>query len=235
MNQTYALSGLTIGKPYVLTVIVDNMGLDETTAGDDDNKRPRGILHFSLTRAAGDMTVVSPWKIAGNFGGEDYVDKFRGPLNEGGFYFERKGFHLPSPPLHEFDKGSPANGTSKAGVTFYTAKLDLGLPSAEYDTPLSIVFSSDAQNTPLRALLYVNGFQFGRYINYWGPQTKFPIPEGILNHSGENWIGVAIWALEEAGASFQGMSLEANGIIATGREPVVVVNGPSYSPRHGAT
>ena len=36
----------------------------------------------------GDFDV---WKIQGNFGGEDFPDAVRGPLNEGGLSVERDG------------------------------------------------------------------------------------------------------------------------------------------------
>ncbi len=29
-----------------------------------------------------------------------------------------------------------------------------------------------------RAQLWVNGYQFGKYVNHIGPQTKFPVPQG---------------------------------------------------------
>lgn len=80
-------------------------------------KNPRGILDYSLTgHNASDIT----WKVTGNLGGEDYVDRTRGPLNEGGLYAERQGWHLPKPPAEKFASGNPLVGIQRAGVAFYT-------------------------------------------------------------------------------------------------------------------
>ena len=54
-----------------------------------------GILDYSL--AGRDQSAIT-WKLTGNLGGEEYVDKVRGPLNEGGLFAERQGFTQPYPP-----------------------------------------------------------------------------------------------------------------------------------------
>ena len=48
---------------------------------------PRGIRGYELL---GDVDFDT-WKIQGNLGGEDFPDKVRGPLNEGGLFVEREG------------------------------------------------------------------------------------------------------------------------------------------------
>lgn len=55
-----------------------------------------------------------------------------------------------------------------------------------------------------RAQLFVNGYQYGKYVNHIGPQTSFPVPEGILNYRGTNWIGLSLWAHGEDGAKLDG-------------------------------
>ena len=72
------------------------MGFEEAAPiGSNATKTPRGIMNYGLSgHASTDVT----WKITGNLGGERYVDKIRGPLNEGGLYAERNGYHLPNPP-----------------------------------------------------------------------------------------------------------------------------------------
>ncbi|KAF4337116.1 beta-galactosidase [Fusarium beomiforme] len=234
-TSTYKLPKFTKGQKHVVTVVVDNMGLHENwTPGLDEMKEPRGIVDWQITSDSGKETKVSEWKLTGNLGGEDYVDKFRGPLNEGGFFFERQGYHLPSPPLSSFKPGSPFKGISKPGVAFFTAKLPLNLPSDKYDIPLSFTFENNTASTgAYRALLYVNGFQYGKYVANIGPQTNFPVPEGILNYKGDNWIGIALWSLEKS-ANVDGLSLTAGIPVQTGRKPVKVVNGPKYLRRQGA-
>lgn len=46
-------------------------------------------------------------------------------------------------------------------------------------------------------MFWVNGYQYGKYVPHIGPQTKFPIPPGILNTQGENHLAVSIWNQQE--------------------------------------
>lgn len=177
-NSTYTLPNLTKGKSYVLTVVIDNNGLDENfIVGPDEMKSPRGVLNYDLDGHA--QSDIS-WKLAGNLGGESYIDKVRGPLNEGGLYAERQGFHQPYPPNRNWAVGNPEKGISEAGVAFYQADFKLDLPD-NYDIPLSFAFGNTTVNEGVpayRAQLWINGYQFGKYVNNVGPQTKFPVPEG---------------------------------------------------------
>ncbi|POR33267.1 Beta-galactosidase [Tolypocladium paradoxum] len=237
-NSTYPLSGtLRSGARYVVTVVVDSTGLDENfNSGFDNMKSPRGIIDYALLSANGSATAtpISPWKLTGNLGGESYADRFRGPLNEGGLFFERQGYHLPAPPLRRFSRGSPFAGTDRAGIAFYAAKLHLDYSADKYDIPLSFVFDKDAAAADFRATLFVNGFQYGKYASNIGPQSDFPVPEGILNYRGGNWIGVAVWALDKGGAKVPGLRLKAGTPVLTGRERVVLVRSPAYSTRRDA-
>lgn len=72
-NSTYTLPNLVAGKNYVLTVVVDNNGLHESwVVGTDEMKTPVGIINYAL--GSRDQTAIT-WKITGNLGGEQYVDK----------------------------------------------------------------------------------------------------------------------------------------------------------------
>jgi hypothetical protein len=72
-NATYPLPTLVSGKSYIFTIVVDNNGMDENWAvGADLMKAPRGILDYDL--AGRDPSVIS-WKLTGNLGGEQYIDK----------------------------------------------------------------------------------------------------------------------------------------------------------------
>ncbi|CAG7555146.1 unnamed protein product [Fusarium equiseti] len=234
-TSTYKLPKVQKGKKYVVTIIIDNMGLNGNwVPGQEVGKEPRGILDWSIKSASGKETKILKWKITGNLGGEDYIDKFRGPRNEGGFFFERQGYHLPSAPTKNFKSGSPFKGITKPGVSFYTAKLNLDLPLDKYDIPLSFEFKNNTASTgSYRALLYVNGFQYGRYTSNIGPQSSFPVPEGVFNYGGENWIGIGLWALEK-GANLEGFNLKIGHPVQTGRDPVKYVKAPKYAPRRGA-
>lgn len=183
-NKTYTLPSLNAGKPYVMTVVVDEMGMDENyVVGQNEMKNPRGILRYHLS---GHKDSDVSWKLTGNLGGEDYADKVRGPLNEGGLWAERQGYHLPGAPISNWTSSSgPAEGLSKAGVRFYAANIPLNIPVG-WDVPLSFTFTNSSSSTgagnaapAYRVQTYVNGYQFGKYVNNIGPQTSFPVPQGI--------------------------------------------------------
>jgi hypothetical protein len=177
-NASYTLPNVAAGKSYIFTVVVDNNGLDENwVVGPDEMKLPRGILNYALSgHAQSDIT----WKLTGNLGGEAYIDKVRGPLNEGGLYAERQGFTQPYPPNHNWVAGAPEMGIDSAGIAFYQADFSLDLPK-NYDIPLFFNFGNTTVNGSVadyRAQLWVNGYQFGKYVNNIGPQSSYPVPQG---------------------------------------------------------
>ena len=105
-------------------------------------KNPRGILDYELV---GRPKTAVTWKITGNLGGERYVDKARGPLNEGGMYAERQGWHLPKPPTIGWETSKPSTGISSAGIGFFSTSFDLSVPEG-YDTPLSFTFTNSTSS-----------------------------------------------------------------------------------------
>ncbi|KAJ5961253.1 Glycoside hydrolase family 35 [Penicillium vulpinum] len=231
-NGTYALPTLKKGKSYVLTVVLDNMGLDENwVIGVDEMKYPRGILNYELSgRSASDIT----WKLTGNLGGEDYLDIARGPLNEGGLYAERQGFHQPKPPTESWKSGSPFDGLSAPGIKFYSASFDLNVEKG-WDVPMYFDFgNSTSSPAAYRAQLYVNGFQYGKYVNNIGPQTSFPVPEGILNYRGTNYLALSLWVLEPNGAKLESFDMIHTTPVLTALDEVKSVEQPQYKKRKGA-
>lgn len=242
-NSTLTLPNLTSGKKYTITVVIDHMGLDEDwTIGTETMKNPRGILNYALD---GHTQSDVSWKLTGNLGGEDYKDLSRGPLNEGGIYVERAGLHLPgalSAPgvTWQPSAGPVVDGISKPGISFFATEFDLGLPSG-YDIPLSFTFTNATSNATggskapaYRVQLFVNGWQFGKYVNNVGPQTKFPVPEGILNYHGTNYVAVTLWGLDAGPTKVGGLDLTVDGIVWTGLGEIGVVQGEKYKKREGA-
>ncbi|KAL4970537.1 glycoside hydrolase family 35 protein [Aspergillus stella-maris] len=231
-NGTYTLPSLESGQDYVFTVVVDNMGLNENwVIGQDEMKNPRGILNYRL---AGHDASDLIWKITGNLGGEDYIDKSRGPLNEGGLYAERHGFHQPYPPSNTkgWKSSSPLDGLSSAGVAFYTASFDLDIESG-WDVPIFFNIANSTTPAPAyRVQLYVNGWQYGKYVNTIGPQTAFPVPEGILNYRGTNWIAVTLWAQEKNGAKLDSFELSHGTPVKTTLD-VELAEQPRFKARKG--
>lgn len=203
-NLTVQLPQVNAGSEYVLTVLIDHLGLTENfNPGNDTMREPRGLLSYKLSSPSSSVPIT--WKLTGNLGGEHYIDKTRGPLNEGGMYFERQGYHLPGAPVNKSSiftlKESPLTGFSGPGVHFYATTFDLNLPTPDYDIPLAFIFTNSSSSSgsgpaKFRTQLYVNGFQFGKYVNHIGPQTSYPVPEGILNYHGENYVGISLWNQE---------------------------------------
>ncbi|KAE8380239.1 glycoside hydrolase superfamily [Aspergillus bertholletiae] len=228
-------AALSPGKPYTITVLIDHMGYDEEAPGTDAIKFPRGILDYSLSGHAHQSDLR--WKMTGNLGGEQYRDPIRGPLNEGAMFAERQGYHLPYPPSDTWEARSPfTKGIEQPGVGFFTTSFPLDLPEG-YDIPLRFVFAfngsaSGVHTRNYRCQLYVNGFQFGKFVNNLGPQTDFPVPEGILNYNGINHIAVTLWGLD-GGAALgpKGLHLVASRPIWSGYRKPVAVEWPRYVER----
>ena len=145
-TSTFPLQNLTSGAAYVLTVAIDLTGLDENYgAGDSGLKNPRGILDYELQGR--DDAAVS-WKLTGNFGGENYADLDRGPLNEDGFYAVRHGYHLPGAPSDGFTAGNPiTQGLTGPGIGFYATSFDLDFPTGYGPSP----FPSPSPLSPFTA------------------------------------------------------------------------------------
>lgn len=144
-NATYQLPQLESGSDYVLTILLDYMGLEESgTVGADKMKTPRGVLDYRLSGR--DPSSIT-WKLTGNLGGETYRDRVRGPLNEGRLFAERQGWHLPFPPSQNWISSSPFVGIPGPGVGFYSAQFDLDMPQG-WDIPLSFTFGNSTFPPP---------------------------------------------------------------------------------------
>ncbi|CAE6362056.1 unnamed protein product [Rhizoctonia solani] len=191
----------------------DNMGLEMTvdwTA--DSSKSPRGIRGYELIGGA-----FTEWKVQGKQGGyTGFKDKLRGIQNEGGLYGERQGWHLPGFDDSQWAKVDLSNGIpgNQAGVGWFRTTFSLDITQA-YDVPISFEFENEP--APYRALLFVNGWLMGRYIGNLGPQFKFPVLEGILNHHGENTVALAVWSMENTQLS-PNLKLTIEGIFDSGYE-----------------
>jgi len=210
-----AISPLNLKKSgNVLTVVVDYHGHDQTsTAKGVEN--PRGILGASLSPAITGTTGFKEWKIQGNAGGSANIDAIRGPMNEGGLYGERVGWHLPSfkPETPQFDRTSPFIGIAKSGIQFYITTFHLNVDS-DLDVPIGIELASPA-GTVARVMIWINGYQYGKYVPHIGPQTRFPIPPGVLNNRGLNTLSLSLWAMTDAGAKLDKVELFTYGSYQT--------------------
>lgn len=53
-------------------------------------------------------------------------------------------------------------------------------------------------------------------VNNIGPQTVYPVPEGVLNHNGNNYVALTLWSLDGSGAALTNFSLEPQAEIMRG-------------------
>ncbi|KZP00442.1 glycoside hydrolase family 35 protein [Calocera viscosa TUFC12733] len=224
-NTLFPFQGAVIaGKDNIVTVIQDNMGLNETQDDNaDTSKSPRGIRGYEIQG----HNYFTSWKVQGKLGGyTNFPDKTRGVFNEGGFYGERAGWHLPDFDDSAWESRPLSTGLSSAGVGMFRTTFDLNIPTG-LDVPLSFDFDPTPQ--AYRALLFVNGWQVGRRVANLGPQYSFPVHQGILDYSGTNTVAVLLWAMEDTGATTS-LNVTVNGVFDGGIGPISLDN-PGWSSR----
>ncbi|KAF9220869.1 glycoside hydrolase family 35 protein [Gyrodon lividus] len=213
---------LSYNQDNVITILQDNMGLNESGSAIDEEKSPRGVRGFML-----DTGDFGEWKVQGKIGGyTNYPDKARGVLNEGGLYGERVGWHLPGYDTSSWVSRDLSEGLpdAAAGVGFFVTTFDLNIPEG-FDVPMSFTFDQSSQ--PYRAQLYVNGWMMGKRVANLGPQYKFPVQPGILNYNGANTVAVALWAMEPITIS-PTLQLIIDGVYEGGVGSIEV-NNPGWS------
>ncbi|AHH95940.1 beta-galactosidase [Kutzneria albida] len=213
-------AGTVLGQgDNVVSVLTVNMGHDEDYNPSNGNKSARGLLGAALTGAP--LTPIT-WRLQGVRGGEDGLDPVRGPLNTGGLYGERAGWSLPGYPDQSWARVSlPANDTTP-GVSWYRTSATLNLPQGQ-DTSIGLEIA-DSPSRHYRALLFVNGWQLGQYVNDTGPQHSFPVPNGVLNPHGANSIAIAVWNTDGSTGGLGKVRLVNYGSYAS---PLTVALNPS--------
>ena len=184
---------------HTIAVMVRNNSHNWDLMADDAHREARGLIAASLSVLGGQrFGVPIAWRIQGRHGGEDGSDKLRGPLNNGGLYGEREGWHLPlggsAPAVAGWDKAKPGDAPPAPGTYWLRTRVPLALPKG-HDTQLGLAFGdtnkprSDRDN---RVLIFVNGWNMGQFAANIGPQRVFVIPPGILNPHGDNTIALAV-------------------------------------------
>jgi hypothetical protein len=58
-----------------------------------------------------------------------------------------------------------------------------------------------------QAMIYLNGWLIGRYINNLGPQGTFYLPQGLLQTNGTNMLAIAEWSLVPGAGGLGAVSL----------------------------
>ncbi|KAI8222604.1 putative beta-galactosidase B [Colletotrichum sp. SAR 10_86] len=209
----FSFENATLAKEgdNILVVVMDNSGHDLREAA----LAPRGITNATLLGPDASTYKFSEWRIAGTAGRNDLIDTVRGPINEGGLYAERVGAALPGFPDEDWETLSSSNETLSvpdAGIKVFRTVVPLDVP-AGLDVSISFRLTASSNDTfaptqegysnQLRALLFVNGYQYGRFNPYIGNQIHYPVPTGILNYNGDNTIAVTIWSQSAQGAELK--------------------------------
>ncbi|KAJ7208991.1 glycoside hydrolase superfamily [Mycena pura] len=227
-NDTYAFPAhALVAGQNVITVVHDNMGMEEARANQFSEflKTPRGIQGYFLLDSKSQPT----WKVQGKLGGfQDFPDRVRGIMNEGGFFGDRAGWHLPGFDDSAWSTSKLSTGLSRAGVRYFRTTFDLDVP-AGYDVKMSFNFPPYGDGT-YRAFLYVNGWNMGRYVANLGPQNRFPVPAGILDYNGANTVVLAVWATSDDGAKITSFDLTVDSVVEGGTGPAAT-NNPSWVKR----
>ncbi|KAJ7058088.1 glycoside hydrolase family 35 protein [Mycena amicta] len=217
-------TGALLAGDNVITIVQDNMGLNETISGNDSPKSPRGVRGFKLDTGAFDA-----WKVQGKVGGYNgFLDKTRGVFNEGGLFGERQGWHLPGFDTSSWAARDLATGLpgGSAGVGFFVTTFNLEIP-AGVDAFISFTFE-EPLGQDYRAYLFVNGWMMGKRVANLGPQSKFPVHQGILDYQGVNTVAVALWSMGRTPVT-PNLQLVLDGLL-DGGVPGVTTNNPVWSP-----
>jgi hypothetical protein len=90
----------------------------------------------------------------------------------------KTGAHLPGFPDSYWEQSSssactPYAGIGKAGISAYRTSFELDLPT-DVDIPVALKFERTPESS-YRSVVYVNGWQFGRFNSKDGPQVLFPV------------------------------------------------------------
>jgi beta-galactosidase GanA len=168
----------------------------------------------------GGTKPVIRWRLQG----EAAADPVRGPLNTGGLYGEREGWHLPG----YGDGGWPVVDLPRAewrrqGVTWYRTGFRLAVePGVDASIGLEL---TDDPTRAYRVQIFLNGWNMGQYVNDVGPQHTFVLPNGILRTRGANTLALAALSdgTTESGPGEVRLTLLGS---AAGGVPVTVVPSP---------
>lgn len=214
---------------HVVSVMVRNNGHNWDLDADDFHKEARGLISASLQSAAGrSFAVPIEWRIQGRRGGEDIADPVRGVPNNGGLHGEREGWHLPGFDDSGWQRVSAAPAQLKPGTTWYRTRFNLAVPERQ-DATIALAFGdTDKPRSAARyrVLIFVNGWHMGQFIAHVGPQRVFPIPEGILDHRGENRIALAVTSDGAPGNALEPVRLVTMRNVKGGL-PVRMVSAPA--------
>jgi beta-galactosidase GanA len=235
---TFPASAVKAGQDNVIAVLTENMGQDESFENSlqlDSDKTPRGIENVELNVSTGSAPVVT-WRLMGADAAQAERDPVRGPTNPAGLGESNAGWALPGYPDSSWTPvnlpDSWAARNVPPGIAWYRTSFSLHIPHDVW-APLGLRLTPPGGGTPgpgkadFQALIYLNGWLVGRYINNLGPQNMFYLPQGLLRTDGQNTLAIAEWSLAGGAGGLGQVSLVPYEILRGGI-PVQNVASPGY-------
>jgi hypothetical protein len=205
---------------HVLSVLVRPMAHSEDGGSNDAHKAARGLTAATFTGATPSLT----WRIQG---GSTTADPVRGPLNTGGLYGERNGWHLPAFADGGWQSTSLPRSDTVQGVRWYRTGFAFSPPRG-VDASVGLTLT-DTSTRAYRVQIFLNGWNLGQYINDAGPQHTFVLPNGILLANAQNVLALAVLADGTTAAGPGTVALTLLGS-ALGGVPVTPVDALPQSP-----
>jgi len=204
---------------HVLSILVRNNGHNWDLEADDYHKEGRGLFHVDISALEGpSFSVPVSWKIQGSQGGETVPDLLRGVYNNGGLYGERMGWHLPGFKTEAWEAAELEGFPLKSGVTWFRTSFELDFPT-NHDVSLGLAcadVSKPRSKSRYRTLFFVNGWHMGQMISHIGPQRRFYIPEGVIDHNGQNKIALAVLGDGSEDSFMEGCQLDVMRVVKGG-------------------
>lgn len=114
----------------------------------------------------------------------------RGPLNNGGLYGEREGWHLPTYADGAWESVTLPRADTAQGVGWFRTTFTVNVPQGT-DASIGLTLT-DTASRAYRVQIFLNGWNLGQYINDVGPQHTFVLPNGILRTNGSNTLALAV-------------------------------------------
>lgn len=170
---------------HVLSVLVRPMAHAQDDDADDAHKAARGLTGVSFTGAAPSVG----WRIQGAAA----PDPVRGPLNNGGLFGEREGWHLPGLDDHDWTavKGVE-DDRERQGVTWYRTRFRLDVKPS-LDESVGLALTDHDPERAYRVQVFLNGWNMGQYVNGPAARGTFVLPNGLLRTDGmPNTLALAV-------------------------------------------
>ena len=219
VSQTFTIppGDLAVGADNVISLLSENMGQDESfenSLGLDSDKTPRGLESATVAVSSGSAPAVT-WRLRGASAAQVRRDPVRGPTNPAGLGGSNAGWALPHHPDASWSQVTvPDSWAARgvpAGVGWYRKSFSLNVPPTTW-APLGLKLTPPAGSfgpggEDYQALIYLNGWLIGRYINDEGPQSTFYLPQGLLRTRGANTLAIAEWSLADGAGGLGSVSL----------------------------